>query len=238
MVEETVESIVVVSAAVVLGVASSIPWKRRRWHPIGPAGMAFIAVALILTLLAIWVDSIGRWSSDRFDLYIELIAGTAWVFAVAIPLVGILSLARLHRRYDWVRIWTIVSIACLVVAICYLLLGRFYDGAPDLLGRAIGVFAILSLCGVLAVGVLHRVSAIQLREGVRTVELSVSLTCPRCAETQELTVGRSKCSKCGLRFSIEIEEDACATCGYPLYRLESAVCPECGTPIAESGEGG
>ena len=32
-------------------------------------------------------------------------------------------------------------------------------------------------------------------------------------------------------FRIEIEEAACATCGYPLYKLTSDRCPECGTPI-------
>ncbi len=68
-------------------------------------------------------------------------------------------------------------------------------------------------------------------------DMSLSLTCPRCSKTQQLGVGRSRCGGCGLRFLIDIEEEHCGKCGYALHKLESAVCPECGTPVfSESQE--
>ena len=38
------------------------------------------------------------------------------------------------------------------------------------------------------------------------------------------------------RFVIEIEENVCEKCGYPLYKLESAACPECGTAVYSSAQ--
>ena len=97
--------------------------------------------------------------------------------------------------------------------------------------RGMGVLSIGVACGTIAVPILHKVSAIRLREAVRTTELVLQITCPRCSKGQTLSVGRSKCGQCGLGFSIEIEEENCKKCGYPLYKIESAVCPECGEPI-------
>ncbi|RIK67980.1 MAG: hypothetical protein DCC66_11055 [Planctomycetota bacterium] len=45
---------------------------------------------------------------------------------------------------------------------------------------------------------------------------------------------RSRCGRCGLKFAIEIKEDNGRQCGYLLYQIQSAVCRECGTPIASS----
>jgi ribosomal protein L37E len=97
--------------------------------------------------------------------------------------------------------------------------------------RGMGILGIAVACGTIAVPILHKVSAIRVREAVRTTELSLAMICPRCGKNQTLSVGRSKCCECGLGFSIEIEEENCKKCGYPLYKIESAVCPECGTPI-------
>ena len=49
-----------------------------------------------------------------------------------------------------------------------------------------------------------------------------------------MAVGRSACCKCGLKFSIEVEEEHCAKCGYSLYKVNSNTCPECGKAIIPS----
>ncbi len=225
--ERVLGTTAVVGAASILALASAIPWERRRWHPIGPIGLAAVAVALVLVLVAIWADL--PWRSRITEMFLKTM-GVACVVGVALPHVALLSLARLRREYGWMRRGTVYVIAALAAMIACTIITEIDD---DVWSRAMGVVGIAVVCGTIAVPVLHRVSAIRVREGIRTVELFLSITCPRCNKTQDLPVGRSKCAQCGLKFLIEIEEEHCRTCGYPLYRLESTACPECGTPIRQ-----
>lgn len=220
-----------VAAASILGLASAVPWERRRWHPIGPAGAASVAIALVFVLTAIWASH-WFWERGLFETFIRSM-GTACVAGVALPHVGLISLARLRRSYEWVRVGTLAAVAGLAALILIAIWFQPLD--DDAWTRAIGVGSIVVACGAIAVPILHRVSGLRHREAVRTVDLTLSATCPRCNVAQRLPAGRSKCCRCGLRFLIEIEEETCGKCGYPLYQLTSAACPECGTPIADAG---
>ena len=216
----------VVGGASILGLACAVPWERRRWHPLGPIGVLSIMVAMTLLLVAIWANP---WRRSPF----YHVMGVSCVIGIALPHVGVLSIARLKRQYGWVRRVTIVSIVLLAASITYVILGEPRWPGFQFWERLIGILSIAVACGTIAVPIMHRVSAIRAREDVKTVELALTLTCPRCEKSQQLPAGRSRCKQCGLKFRIDIEEDLCRTCGYPLYRLTSAVCPECGTPIAE-----
>lgn len=213
-----------VGAAAILGLVSVIPWEQRRWHPIGPFASWAVLIALGLVVLAIWFEP-----PDETFLKIMF---SCCIFAVALPHIGLMSLARLRKQYERVRLVTAVVIAALAVQI---ILSIWAEVDEEAWYRAMGILGIVVVCGTIAVPVLHRVSGISAREAIETVELMLTLTCPRCAVSQTLPVGRSACSSCGLKFVIEIEEEHCAVCGYSLYRLESAACPECGTPIARDG---
>ena len=216
----------VVGAASILGLVSAIPWERRHWHPIGPLAMMTVAVALGLVVVLIWGDlSTRKWEALYKATFLMCVAG------VALPHISLLSLARLRRQYCWIRRVTIILITLLAGLISYMIL---FEQEDEYWFRLIGILAIGDVCGTISVPILHRVSAIKVREGIRTVELRLSLICPRCDKAQELPVGRCTCVECGLKFNIEIEEAHCTVCSYPLYRLESAVCPECGTPIAQN----
>jgi len=216
-----------IGGASILALAAAIPWEKRRWPPIGLLGMIAVGVGLVMILLLIWTKF---W---RIETFIHFF-GTSCVFAVALPHIGLLSLARLRRSYEWIRYGTVFAVGCLALTILGLI--WFHEGPDDLLIRVIGVLAIIDVCGTIATPVLHRVSAIHEVESVQTVDLAarLSLTCPRCSVTQTLAVGSSKCASCGLRIRIEIEEEHCRKCGYSLYQLTSGVCPECGTPVAQA----
>jgi hypothetical protein len=205
-----------------LAMAAAVPWELRRWHPIGPLGLVGVLLALSLTLIGIW----GEWRFLGEDYYRAM--GVSWVFAVGLPHVGLISLARVKRQWEILRLATVLAIALLACQISISILWRIDDEAW---WRMIGIISILVACGTIATPILHRLSKLAEREAVQTVELAMTIICPRCDKRQEVGVGRSKCAGCGLRFSLEIEEDCCAKCGYPLYKLRSAVCPECGTPV-------
>jgi ribosomal protein L37E len=226
-------STALVGAASILGLIGVMTWEQRRWHPMGMLGVIFAAIALLLSLTIIWASELGfRWLETNEDLLKSL--GVAWVLAVALPHISLLSFARLHAQYLWVRRMTIIAIGFLAALVIHTILTEGDGG--DMVVRLIGIFAIADVCGTIAMPILHRVSAIRTRESYRTTDLQLSLTCPRCDTTQDLSVGRSNCTKCGLKFVIDIEEQLCPHCGYALYKLESANCPECGQAVLNRPE--
>ncbi len=200
----------------------AVPTEQKRWRLVGHLGVAAAAIALTLSLIGIWVDPV--WRSDFWKML-----SVSWVLAVTFPHLSMMSLARLRLQWNWVRTGTVIVVAALALQIIVTIVLDIHAG--DEWERGMGVLGIASGCGTVAVPILHKVSAIRLREAVRTTELTLQLTCPRCGKGQSLSVGKSKCADCGLGFSIEIEEENCKKCGYPLYKIESAVCPECGEPI-------
>jgi hypothetical protein len=210
-------------AASILAMAAAIAWETRRWHPLGPIAMVAVGLALLMLLLLTW-DLRPSLPND----YYERLTAVAGVAAVALPHICLLSLARLHLAYEWVRYSTIAVISVLAVVISLLIL---IDSHGDEWGRAIGILGILDICGTIAVPILHRVSGIAARERVVTTNLELAITCPRCGKSQTVAAGHSRC-ECGLKFRIEIEEEHCRRCGYSLYKAASGVCPECGTRFA------
>lgn len=211
-----------IGVASILAMASAVAAETRRWHPVGPAGTIAVAVALLLVLVLIW-----ELRPRSADLTLERLSGTTTVIAVALSHVALLSLARLHQRFELVRLCTvgvIVVLAGLVIRVIW------WEPTDDLWPRLIGVFAILDACGTIAVPILHRVSRIHEREQYVTTPLEVTLTCPRCGVTQTRPTGQSQCA-CGLKIRIEVEEEHCPKCGYSLYKATSGVCPECGTRV-------
>jgi hypothetical protein len=60
----------------------------------------------------------------------------------------------------------------------------------------------------------------------------LALACPHCGARQRLATGSHRCRRCRRFLVIELEEPRCA-CGYLLYRLAGATCPECGRAIGK-----
>lgn len=216
-------STAVIGAASILALASAIPWERQRWQPIGPVGIAVVCLTMLQSLCIIWI---GDYSD--YEFLVKLL-GISCTLAVALPHVGLLSLARLRREYGWVRMATIACIVMLAGMICFLIITESGD---DVIAQIIGTLAILDVCGTITVPILHRVSAVSALDAIQSATCEVSLTCPRCAKPNQRPVGRSHCPHCGLVMNIEIEEEHCRKCGYVLYGAVSADCPECGEPIA------
>ncbi len=83
-------STAVIAGVFLLGLASAMVWERGRWPAVGLAGLICTVPTLVLTLAAIWFD--------LFPNPWEKTLGICWTLAVALPLVGLLSLARLRTR--------------------------------------------------------------------------------------------------------------------------------------------
>ncbi len=232
--ESILLSIAIVGASSILGLCCAIAWERRRWHPLGPVAALAVGLATTLAIYSVW-QHYDRWNANLALPEIPWeITFSAWVLAIAGPIASLLSLANLDQRYKWIRKSTVLCLALLALLFFVVIWMKPYRWDSELLSRGMGVLGIGVACGTLAIPIFHRISAIQRREAVRTTELSLTVTCPRCNLAQTLPVGRSACAKCKLRFTIDIEEDNCPQCGYALYKLESASCPECGTRVTSA----
>ncbi len=221
MVNEVIGTTATVGIASLLMLICAATWIRRRWFPLGPLGCAANVLSVGLLMVVIWGHP-RRWGWYDYE---ELVVGFCF-FSAGLAHANLLALADLRREFRWVRRATIVAAGILVglVALAYLV-----RSASMLWGQCVGIAAIAVVCGTIAVGILHRLSKIKNQQSTRTFDFSVSLVCPRCAASAEISVGHSRCPSCGLRFNLEIDEEQCDGCGYPLYKLTSDRCPECGT---------
>lgn len=194
----------------------------QRW-PVAPlVGIVLSAAALVITQVLMWGDL--TWAVENALARWNMAVG-AW--ATLMPWLCLLDMARLRRRWAWVR--KVAQAAALILVVIITVCFGF-----ELL--AFEEIALIFAAAILAAGAALCVLGLHWLSGTPTGERPVntppllSVTCPRCGQVQHLPVGRSACGECRLVFRIELEEERCAKCGYVLYNLVADCCPECGTP--------
>ena len=91
---------------------------------------------------------------------------------------------------------------------------------------------IMCLAMHLAVPMMARADARRERERVagQHDRALATLQCVRCGQWMQMHSGKAACPRCKSIITLEFEEPRCE-CGYPLHRLASANCPECGKGI-------
>jgi hypothetical protein len=221
-------SLVALMCAVVL--------ERRRLTSLMWAGVASSWSAVVAWLILIWVD----WSllAARGERMAQT-GGTFTVLACGAALVGLLSLPRFDQRPPSIVRWSTVGVsAALGLQILGMIwwfdwIERYID--DEILARGMGVLCILTACGSVITPILWKVQAMRRAGSVESVPLKVKvgIECPRCHAKQSLMTGPARCTECGLRITIDVEEPRCV-CGYLLYHLASDRCPECGRAVDEA----
>lgn len=101
--------------------------------------------------------------------------------------------------------------------------------------RIVAASAVVIGAGTLAQPVLIRIAGAAPQESaIRGRRAKVAIGCPRCGARCELETNTdAKCAACQLAIRVEVDEPRCA-CGYLLFGLETATCPECGAAVPES----
>ena len=219
-----------------LALCCAIVQEKRRLVGWMWIGIAAAAVALPIWLFMLWFDSS---LSYKVEEHLAKTAGSFTTISVFIAQCGLLILPRLDGPLaGFVRkATTIVSIALACTLIFMYWWFEWIDNYidDDILVRGMGVMGILTACGTVVTPIIWKVQAVHRIESAVSIpsRLHIDIKCPRCHVQQELRAGPSKCAHCGLRITIDVEEQRC-TCGYQLYRLESERCPECGREIPEA----
>lgn len=209
---------------------SAIVLDRHRRKIISWLGISMSIAALLHWSFMIWFEP-WTWNGGyRLQELLMKIGATFTIIAIWCPHLGLLSLLRLDRgAFRGVRTVThvITGLLAAVVMIVF-----WTEEFGEWTGKMIAVLAMLGSCGTLVTPILGIVERAGRKDSAESIQrrVKIDLTCPRCGLAQIMKTGSAKCTGCGLRISIDVEEPRC-TCGYLLFQLTGDACPECGKPI-------
>ena len=205
------------------------------------AGMALGWCGVACWVGMIWLAPALPWQQEWV---VARVAGGFCVPAAAIVFVGMTMFPRARGTGVLVARWSTASLAVFWAAF-----GEFSLAFPEVaesivdslvgsqwFARSVGASAVVIAAGTVAQPVLVRLgrSAEGAEGAIRGRRTPVACRCPRCGGDCALDANvDASCASCGLRIRVELEEPRCA-CGYLLFGLESAGCPECGAPVPES----
>lgn len=196
---------------------ASIVLERRTWAPAMWAAVAISLTGLVTLIVYIW--------SYRYHPSLTTFIGVVTTWAISLPAAGLLRMTRfegiLVAYRNGVTLLALVSAACISIAIVA-------EPRDEFAGRLLGVLLITTFLGAISIPILFRIYGVETRRPVETSPLEIQLTCPRCLLAQTAPSGPSRCARCKLKFTLEIEEPRCPECNYLLYRLTTPRCPECG----------
>ncbi len=196
-------------------------------------------LGVLVWLFMVWFDA--ALGSKGMEITAR-IAGALSLYAVW----SIFSAVTLAPRGGG-TITAIVRWSVFVLAAWWSAFGEFALAEPDIaemvakvlgeqwFGRIVGASAVVIGAGTLAQPVLIRIAGAAPQEGaIRGRRAKVALGCLRCGSRCELETNTdAKCTACQLAIRVEVDEPRCA-CGYLLFGLETATCPECGAAVPES----
>lgn len=202
--------------------AASIPFDRGHWRVASGAGIATLVIAFVLTVPVVWLPQLE--DSDAYGRFVGSIATIGGLLAH----MSLISMARVSSRFRWLQLLTIVSSFLLATTIIGMIIVNPSYPNSQLWATSIGLCVLLAACGSIVIPIAQVLNRIQTAEQVETVDLEMTIICPRCRLQQVVASGPCICAQCKLRFKIEIEEPRCEKCGYLLYQLTENRCPECG----------
>lgn len=124
-----------VTVTSILGLACGAFLETRRRRIIPLAGIILALVSAVMWMFVIWPEG------ERGDVFVRLLMSIT-VAAAACAHVSLLSLARLEKRFSWVRISAHATIWPLAAVLVFLIWDSHLIG-EEISGRVTGVLSIL-----------------------------------------------------------------------------------------------
>lgn len=190
-----------ISITSICAMAAGALWEARNTRFLPLLAMIFAVAAAGLLITAIW--------SHTFSANFWRFTASVCVLALANTHACVLSLAKLARRYAWLRVVAFLGIYFLAASVIYVI---YFPPREDTWIRIIGVTAIVVTALTIMMPIFHRLSradfAISRDKTVTGPQLHPTITCPACGASQPNSATELRCSNCGCRFIIQILEPA------------------------------
>ena len=186
----------------------------------------FLVLSAFLWLLLIWtIDNDS--DSENFAKFCVTLG------MVTVGLALSCQMFALETRFTWLRyvIYGTVALLFFEIALITTIIYEVIDNFVGWIAVPIGIMTVLALIVVPLLVKLLEKGVVQAAESI-PMRLKLNMTCPQCEQPQFFSNGTSRCTNCKALLVIEIEEPRCE-CGYLLYQLASAVCPECGRVVPD-----
>lgn len=165
-----------VTAASILGLACGAYLETGRGRTLPMFGIAVSIAAAIMTFFIIW-DVM-----DESVLFVRS-AVTAMLLAAASAHLSLLFLARLDRRFAWIRPTAFVCIG-LLTAILLFLIWAEPETNTDTIGRIIAVLAILAAAVTVITPIFHKLSTDEV--DIAKLDAEIEATRQRLSELESV----------------------------------------------------
>jgi len=203
----------------ILAIPSADLWERRTRRVLAGAGLLVCAAAFLMVLACIW-------ATDSRNVEFAKATGIASVIAFSVAHTALLVRVPAGRGADWLLM---VALGCVWLLAAMASASIAWEIDEEFWYRWLGAVGVLDACSSFALLIMAKLRQVGKVENLQSAAARVELRCPRCTALQTVDAGVAKCSACGLKFRIEIEEPRCAKCDYLLWQLPERRCPECGT---------
>ena len=203
----------------ILAIPSADLHERRQWPPLPLVGLVACGVGLLMVLVCIWAE-------PTEDLTFLKATGVVAVIAFSLAHTCLLVRVPGGPALTWLLRGTL---ACVWAVAAMWSAAIVLEPDDELFFRMFGALGVLDASGSLSLLIMAKLRQIGKIEKLQTTPAHIEIRCPRCTTSQVLDAGKSQCTACGLKFTIEIEEPRCAKCDYLLWQLPERRCPECGT---------
>jgi hypothetical protein len=227
--ETLIESMLAIGMFSLTLLGTAIVFDKHRWLAAMFCSFAFSGIGLALFLFVIWFR---RELDYPLREYLGRAMSEVAVIAVVLPLAGLLALTRFDHAFLRITRLTAITLVFICAAtISIPIWAENYVGEEYF--KFLSVVAIATGLAIVCLPILHKLAGMPPPSETVASDVTMTIICPRCALSQTVAAGPSRCQRCRLKFVIEVEEPRCPKCGYLLFQLTEPRCPECGHALSQ-----
>ena len=206
----------------------------NRW--LGFLNVACASIAFLLLEIVLWEPT--NWPppaswSWQLEEHANTFGASFLLVALVLPASGYMTLIPIRVRIArHLRTATLASLIVFTILFLLQIWEADVNDSYSIVRVVQWVSGLVAVAGIISIPIIHQLINLSIKDHPAST-IPLPMNCPRCNTSTTAKHGISKCTACGLRITIKIEEPRCA-CGYALYGLTADNCPECGRTIDDA----